>query len=176
MGETFQEACPQGGDMNAAENGPDPGARGLDSRSHLPGIEEPRRRGGKPHEFWIMSQDETDVFRPPGNSLRAQAIMDENLVALPLKISRNGEEPQGGHPVGCGRDVLLAGDPVGSGWVNENDAQGKSRLLTRLRGVRSAISLRYACRRLSASRVTMFPLWLYRINNTVTAVPAKGTI
>ena len=73
-----------------------------------------------------MPQDEGDVSGRAGDGPGSEAVVDEHLVPLPLQIGRDGEEPQGGHSVGRGRDVLPAGDPVGSGRVNQNDAHVKT--------------------------------------------------
>ena len=62
------------------------------------------------------------VLHPP-NSARPQAVMHCNIVTLIFQVRGNGEQAEGGHAVGHGGDISLAGQPVGAGRVDQNDFQ-----------------------------------------------------
>jgi len=126
MGKVLKQGFPQSGDVNTAEDGADAGRFGLDCRGHLPAVEKSGRRSGKPHHLRRMREDEAHILLHPGDGPGTEAIVDMDGMAFPLQIGRNGEEPQGGHPVGRRGDVLFAGYPVGPGRVDQNDAHGES--------------------------------------------------
>jgi hypothetical protein len=112
--------------MHPSENNRNLRSQAFDPHSHRVTIREARCRGGKADQIGMVFENPRDMGIQAAWRTGPQAIVHKDGVPALLQESGNRKQAQGSHAVGRGGHIFFAGDPVGAGRMNQDDAHLRS--------------------------------------------------
>ena len=125
----LQEGSADGGDVHPAENGPDFGLPLLYRFGQGIAVQKTGGRSGESHKirppFEDLFYDGVSGRQP----VPPQTIIDMHLMSPLLQPGRHREQAEGGHAIGDGREIGLAGDPVGARRMDQKNSHGRCGIL-----------------------------------------------